>query len=176
MRLLPISDTDRSWTSLKSQWRRAAEMAEEDFSTFALGPFAMIDALIARSPGQAGLYGLFDGNVPHAFCQVNRLLMPKFEGPVLRARFMNVSPAYDSGTAGTGKYAQLLVELFSGVIWLSHNTMSANHVLFHLRSPSDAQFLAALQVAVPDSPFQRFAINGAWVECDLKVREQAEAM
>jgi hypothetical protein len=28
-----------------------------------------------------------------------------------------------------------------------------------------------LQAPVPDSPFQRFTINGAWVECDLKLPE-----
>jgi hypothetical protein len=176
MRLVPIGDADKSWSALKTNWRRAAEAAEEDFSTFALGPLAAIDALIAKSSGQAGLYGLIDSDGPHAFCQVNKLLIPRFDGPVLRARFMNVAPAYDFGTAGPGKYQQLLVELFSGIIWLAHNTVAASHVLFHLRSPSDAQYLAALQSAVADSPFQRFAINGAWVECDLRVRKPEEMM
>jgi hypothetical protein len=99
--------------------------------------------------------------------------MSKFEGPVLRARFMTVSPIYDFGNADLATYAQVLVELFSGIVWLSRNTMSASHVLFHLRSPADAQFLAPLQAAVPDSPFAKFAIKGAWVECDLKVRDDA---
>jgi hypothetical protein len=167
MRLLPISDADRSWTSLKSQWRKAAEAAEEDFSTYTQGPFAILDPLMLG--GKGGLYGLYDGTVPQAFCQVNKLLMPKFEGPVLRARFMTVSPAYDLGSAGLQKYGQLLIELFSGMVWLSRNALSASHVLFNLRSPADAQFLAPLQALVADSPFQRFAINGAWVECDLKL-------
>lgn len=174
MRLVAIGDADKSWPALKSQWRRATETAEEDYSTLALGPFAAIDALIARSPAQAGLYGLYEGDVPHAFCQVNKLLLHQFEGPVLRARFMNVAPLYDFGMAGSGKYEQLLVELFSGIIWLARNTMSAGHVLFHLRSPSDARFLAPLQGAATDSPFQRFAINGAWIGCDLKIRDEAE--
>jgi hypothetical protein len=173
MRLMPISDADKSWPSLKSQWRRAAEGADEDFSTFALGPLAALDQLVMQGSGKAGLYGLYDGQVPHAFCQVNKLLMAKFEGPVLRARFMTVSPIYDFGTADLATYAQVLVELFSGVVWLSRNTMSASHVLFHLRSPADAQFLAPLQATVPDSPFAKFAIKGAWVECDLKVRDDA---
>jgi hypothetical protein len=171
MRLQPVSDADKSWQSLKSQWRKAAESAEEDFSTYALGPLAALDHLIAQAPGRAGLYGLYDDQVPHAFCQVNKLLMHKFDGPVLRARFMTVSPLYDFGTADSSKYGQLLVELFSGIVWLSRNSMSANHVFFHLRSPADAQFLAPLRAAAADSPFERFAIKGAWVECDLKIHD-----
>ncbi|MET0876029.1 MAG: hypothetical protein ABWY14_02725 [Tardiphaga sp.] len=170
MRLMPISDADRSWASLKGQWRKAAEAIEEDFSTFALGPFAALD-LQMQQGGKAGLYGLYEGTVPHAFCQVNKLLMAKFDGPVLRARYMTASPLYDFGGRDLAGYGQLLVELFSGIVWLAHNTMSASHVLFHLRSPADAQFLAPLQVAVPNSPFDRFAIKGAWVECDLRNRD-----
>jgi hypothetical protein len=170
MRILPISDADRSWTSLKSQWRKAAEAAEEDFSIYSQGIFAALEPMMQG--GKGGLYGLYDGTVPQAFCQVSKLLMPKFEGPVLRCRFMMVSPAYDLGTSGgLGAYGQLLVELFSGMVWLSRNALSASHVQFHLRSPADAQFLAPLQAASPDSPFERFAIRGAWVECDLKLPE-----
>ena len=169
MRLLPISDADKSWISLKSQWRKIAEAAEEDFSTYAIGTFAALEPQMQG--GKGGLYGLYEGSVPHAFCQVNKLLMSKFEGPLLRARFMTVSPLYDFGTEDLGKYGQLLIDLFSGIVWLAHNTMTANHVFFHLRSPADAQFLAPLRMAAPNSPFERFAIKGAWVECDLKNRE-----
>ncbi|QUS41635.1 hypothetical protein RPMA_24360 [Tardiphaga alba] len=170
---MPISDADRSWSSLKGQWRKAAEAIEEDFSTYVIGTFAALDPLVQS--GKGGLYGLYEGTVPQAFCQVNKLLMPKFEGPVLRARFMTVSPAYDLGSASAEKYGQLLVELFSGMVWLSRNALSASHVLFHLRSPADAHFLAPLQTPVPSSPFQRFAIHGAWVECDLKLPELEDA-
>lgn len=167
MRLMPISDADRSWSALKSQWRKAADAAEQDFSTYATGAFAALDPLMQT--GKAGLYGLYDGSAAQAFCQVNKLLMPKFEGPVLRVRFMTVAPAYDLGLMTPASYGQLLVELFSGMVWLSRQTFSASHILFNLRSPADAQFLAPLQSPVPNSPFQRFAINGAWVECDLKL-------
>lgn len=166
MRLLPISDADRSWGKLKAQWRKAVEAEEEDFSTYAT-TLAALDPLVQS--GKAGLHGLYDGAEARAFCQVSKLLMPKFEGPVLRARFMTISPAYDLGTLGADAYGQLLVALFSGMVWLSRNTLAASHILFHLRSPADAQFLAPLQTPVPESPFQRFAIHGAWVACDLKL-------
>ena len=173
MRLVPISDADRSWGMLKAQWRKAAEAVEEDFSTYAIGTFAALDPLVQS--GKGGLYGLYEGSAPQAFCQVNKLLMPKFEGPVLRARFMTIAPGYDLGSTGADTYGQLLVELFSGVVWLSRNALAAHHVLFHLRRPADAQFLAPLQTPAPGSPFQRFAIHGAWVECDLKLPELEEA-
>jgi hypothetical protein len=172
---MPISEADKNWGSLKAQWRKAAENADEDYSTFALGMMAAIDQQMQQGGGKAGLYGLYEGSVPHAFCQVNKLLIPRFEGPVLRARFMTVAPAYEFGSAGRDKYGQLLIELFSAMVWLSRDTMSASHILFHLRSPADAQFLAPLQAPVPTSPFDRFAINGAWVECDLKMPELEEA-
>ena len=174
MRLVPI-DADKSWASLKTQWRRAAEAVEEDFSSFSQGPFAALEPLMQQGAAKAGLYGLYADAVPHAFCQVNKLLMPKFDGPVLRARFMTVSPIYDFGTSDLAGYGQLLVELFSGIVWLSRNTMSAHHVLFHLRSPADGQFLAPLQTTVAASPFERFAIKGAWVECDLRGAAAASA-
>jgi hypothetical protein len=174
MRLMPISDADKNWGSLKAQWRKTAEAADQDFSTYALGSLVAID-LQMQQGGKAGLFGLYEGTVPHAFCQVHKLLIPRFEGPVLRARFMTVSPAYDFGSAGRDKYGQVLVELFSAMIWLSRDSMSASHILFHLRSPADSQFLSPLQAPVPNSPFDRFAINGAWVECDLKMPELEEA-
>lgn len=173
MRLLPVSDADRSWAKLKSHWRKAADAVDEDFSTYALGTFAALDPLVQS--GKGNLYGLYDSVGARAFCQVSKLLMPKFEGPVLRARFMTIAPDYDLGIAGADTYGQLLIELFSGVVWLSRHALAAHHVWFHMRSPADAQFLAPLQTPVPDSPFQRFAIRGAWVECDLKLHELEEA-
>lgn len=168
MRLMPVSDSDNSWRMLKAQWKKDAEVAGEDFSTFAVGTFAALDPLALQEPSKAGLYGLFDGKTAHAFCQVNRLLTSKYPTPLLRARFATVSPTYDVGLADVNGYAQVLVALFSGVIWLSRNTLAADHVRFHLRSPGDAQFFAALQISTPMSPFSKLTIKGAWLECSLK--------
>jgi hypothetical protein len=165
MRLLPI--TESSWRTIRAQWKRRVEGAGEDFSTYALTAFASLDPG-SPDPGKSGLYALYDGEEVHAFCQVNRLLMSRFPSPVLRARLVTVSPIYDLGQENPEGYAQTLVALFSGVIWLSRETLSSDHIRFLLRSPGDAQFFAALQIATPLSPFSEFAIHGAWITCSLK--------
>jgi hypothetical protein len=166
MRLLPIKDPERSWRSIKGQWKKDAECAGEDFTSF--GGISAFDALASREGDNPGLYCLTDGERFHAVCQIRRMLMPKYQTPVLRARFINVSPAHELGATGTNEYAQILVALFSGVVWLSKDALSAGHIRFLLKSPGDSQFLAALQVTTPLSPFSKFTIEGAMIECSLK--------
>ena len=69
----------------------------------------------------------------------------------------------------------MLVALFSGIVWLSRDTMSAGHIRFFLKSPGDAQFFAALRVVTELSPFSAFTIDGALIECSLKEAEVPEA-
>ena len=166
MRLLPIKDPERSWRHIKAQWKKDAEGVGEDFATF--GGIAAFDALTSKEGDSQGLYHLTDGGRVHAVCQVRRLLMSKFTGPALSARFVNVSPIYDLGLADIGDYAQMLVALFSGVVWLSRDALSASHIRFFLKSPGDSQFFTALKVATPLSPFSKFTIEGALIECSLK--------
>ena len=45
MRLLPMRDPERSWRSIKGQWKKDAESVGEDFSTFSTGSFSAYDAL-----------------------------------------------------------------------------------------------------------------------------------
>jgi hypothetical protein len=66
------------------------------------------------------------------------------------------------------------VALFSGIVWLSRDTLSAGHIRFFLKSPGDSQFFAALQAATPLSPFSEFTIEGALIECSLKEAEASE--
>lgn len=168
MNLLPVTENDSSWRSLKAQWKRDAEKAGEDFAAFAAAVFPVLDPLALENPKTGGLYGLYDGDNVRAVCQVNRLLMSRYTTPILRARLTTVSPDYDFGAADTDSYAQVLIALFGGVVWLSRNALAANHIRFHLRSPSDSQFFAALKFSTPSSPFSKFAIRGALVECSTK--------
>jgi hypothetical protein len=172
MRLLPMKDPDRAWRSIKSQWKKDAEGVGEDFSTFAMGGFTAFDTLV-KDGDSPGLYCLSDGERIHAVCQVSRMLMSKYPSPILRARFVSVSPVYELGLAGTGQYAQMLVALFSGVVWLSRDTLSAGHIRFFLKSPGDSHFFAALQISTPLSPFSKFTIEGALIECSLKAAGSA---
>ena len=95
-------------------------------------------------------------------------MMSKFPSPILRARFILVSPVYELGIADAGQYAQMMVALFSGIVWLSRDTMSASHIRFFLKSPGDSQYFAALQASTPGSLFSKFTIDGALIECSLK--------
>ena len=92
----------------------------------------------------------------------------------LRARFVSVSPTYELGVADAGQYAQTLVALFSGIVWLSRDSLSAGHIRFFLKSPGDAQFFAPLKAATELSLFSEFTIGGALIECTLKEAELAE--
>jgi len=46
MRLLPIKDPERSWRTIKAQWKKDAEGVGEEFATFA--GIAAFDALASR--------------------------------------------------------------------------------------------------------------------------------
>ena len=172
MRLQPMIP-DKSWRSTKAQWKKDAESVGEDFSTFSSGSYAAFDAL-TRDGDNPTLYCLSDGEKIHAACQVSRLMMSKFPTPILRARFVVVSPIYELGVAEAGQYAQTLVALFSGIVWLSRDTLAAGHIRFFLKSPGDAQFFAALRVVTELSPFSAFTIDGALIECSLKEAEVPE--
>jgi len=80
MRLLPMKEPDRSWRSIKGQWKKDAESVGEDFSTFSTGSFSAYDAL-TRDGDNPNLYCLSDGERVHAACQVSRLMMSKFPSP-----------------------------------------------------------------------------------------------
>ena len=147
MRLVPMN-ADKSWRAVKAQWKKDAESVGEDFSTFSMGSYAAFDAL-TKDGDHPTLYCLSDGEKIHAACQVSRLMMSKFPTPILRARFVIVSPIYELGVADAGQYAQIMVALFSGIVWLSRDTLSAGHIRFFLKSPGDSQFFAALQASTP---------------------------
>src|SRR3954464_4852397 len=118
MRLLPMKDPDKSWRSTKAQWKKDAESVGEDFSTFSSGSYAAFDAL-TKDGENPSLYCLSDGEKIHAACQVSRLMMSKFPTPILRTRFIVVSPLYELGVAASAQYAETLVALFCGIVWLS---------------------------------------------------------
>ena len=173
MRLVPMKDADKSWRAVKARWKKDAESVGEDFSTFSTGMFSAFDTL-TKDGDSPHLHCLSDGERVHAACQVNRLMMSKFPNPILRARFIVVSPIYELGMVDAGQYAQMMVALFSGIVWLSRDTMTASHIRFFLRSPGDAQFFAALRADTPLSPFSKFTIDGGLIECSLKEDELAE--
>jgi len=174
MRLLPMKEPDKAWRSIKSQWKKDAEAVGEDYSTLATGSYAVIDGL-TKDDKNSSLFCLSEGDRSHAVCQVSRFMMSKYPAPTLRARFTTLSPVYELGIADLAQYAQMMVALFSGIVWLSRDTLSGSHIRFFLNSPGDAQFFAALRVESPLSPFSKFTIDGSLIECSMRETETAEA-
>lgn len=175
MRLTPISQDDRSWAKVKAEWKAAAEKTGEDFSTLSTGALVFLEPLSLLEGPKSGLYGYYEQDEVRAVCQIGRILVSRHTSPVVRVRFITISPLYDAGVLDVAAYAQLMVSLFSGVVWLARTTLDARIIQFHLRSPCDAQYFAALQVAAPLSPFSQFAIKGSWIECILKKQIAAGA-
>jgi hypothetical protein len=167
MRLIPISQDDRSWNKIKTDWKAIADKAGEDFSTLT-AMFTILEPFSVQEGSNSGLYGYYEDGHARAVCQISRILVSRFPHPVVRVRFVTVSPLYDSGSIDLSGYSQLMVGLFSGVVWLARTALGSRIIQFHLRSPSDAQYFAALQVAAPLSPFAKFSCKGAWIECMLK--------
>ena len=173
MRLLPMKEPDKAWRSIKSQWKKDAEAVGEDYSTLVTGSYAVIDNLI-KDDRNPSLYCLSEGDKSHAVCQVSRVMMSKYPTPTLRARFTTLSPVYELGIADLAQYAQIMVALFSGIVWLSRDSLSGSHIRFFLKSPGDAQFFTALRVESPLSPFSVFTIDGSLIECSMREAESAE--
>jgi hypothetical protein len=168
MRLIPIGQNDRSWTKVKAEWKAAADRTGEDFSTLATGALMFLEPLSLLEGPKSGLYAFYEEDEVRAVCQIGRILISRHPSAVVRVRFITISPLYDTGTLDLSAYAQLMVSLFSGVVWLARTSLETRIIQFHLRSPSDAQYFAALQVAAPLSPFSKFSIKGSWIECILK--------
>jgi hypothetical protein len=170
MRFVPLSESDGSWSRMKSAWQSESSALNEDFSTFTIGSLGPLDAIASKQT--SGLFALEDDETVHAFCQASRLLVKEYPLPVLRVRFVTVSPRYDLGVLGTAEYAQIMVQLLSGVVWLARGQLPAHRIRFHLKSPADAQFFTGLQMSMlQENPFSDFQVRGAWLDCPLKETE-----
>ena len=164
MPLIPLSDADDSWATLKTNWRAECEQFDEDFDSYAQGTFTVLDALAAQAERNAGIYGLGDSPSIDAFCQANCTPLPGHPEPVLRVRLMTFAPRYDFGDVDIGGYAKLLMGLFFGIVELSEGPMAAEEIKFHLRSLADRQFFAALETPLARvRQFKRVEVKGMWL-------------
>lgn len=160
----PISTADGSWDALIEDWRVQCEQCGEEFEGYAEATLRELEALAADGHPRAGVYALKDGESFVAVCQANCVPLPGYDGPVLRIRFMTVAPKYDFGVYSIHEYATLLISLFVASIGLSVSDRPANHLKFHLRSPADIQFFAALGSELSQRPvFTSVQTRGAWL-------------
>jgi hypothetical protein len=164
MALVPLSDEDGSWGRLKDAWRAQCEHYGEDFDNYAVGTFSVLNSLAAEGHPRAAIFGVEENGQIIAICQPNRALIPGYPSHVLRVRLLTVCPHYDFSDIGVEEYATLLVELFNGVLELSNGEMEAKYLKFHLRSPADVQFFAALRVPLAQVPvFAEVDVKGMWL-------------
>lgn len=165
MPLVPLSNKDGSWERLKEAWKAQCEVHGEDFGNYAVGAFSVFDPLAAGDEPQAAIFGVQKDAEIIAVCQANRARIPGYTGPVIRVRLITVCPNYDfSDEIGVEEYATLLMELLSGVLELSNRQMKAKYLKFHLRSPADQQFFAALQAPLARAKvFEEVKVSGMWL-------------
>lgn len=166
MELQRLSLSDGGWADLCRQWEGECISFGEELSDFALGSFPVLDQL-ARGPqlASAGVFATSNDSGHPTACQVNVTLLPGYEGKVLRVRHILFSPRYDLDDIGDSEeYARVLVSVFAGAILLSYETMPAEHVKFHLRSPAEMQFGHMFtEVLQEHEVFNKVAMRGAWI-------------
>lgn len=163
--MTPLSDTDGSWTGLKAAWRAQCLSFGEDFGVFAQGVFAVLDPLAAEGHPRAGIFGLEKDGQIEAIVQLNRALIPNYQGYVLRSRFLTPSPRWDYGDIEVDEYGDLMLEVFVGIFELSNTEdLRAPHLKFHLRSPADRPFFQALAKGLTKlDTFQDVVLRGSWL-------------
>ena len=164
MAIQPLCNEDGSWPKLKKQWRAECATYNEDFDNYAVGTFAVLDPLAANGHPKAEIYAYGQDGSYAAFCQVNHTKIPDYDGPVLRVRMMTLAPKFDFGEFGIKEYTTVLVGLFAGVLELSIRKLPSRYIKFHLRSPADSQFFAALGAHFGKHPaFELVEVRGMWL-------------
>lgn len=84
----------------------------------------------------------------------------------MRVRYLTLSPEYDFGEKTVDDYAEMLVGAVAGLLMVSddHPTLQARHIKFHLRSPADRQFFAALGRGLNEhEKFEDVQLKGSWL-------------
>lgn len=156
---------DGSWAALLADWQGQCDQLGEDFEQYEDSPIAVVREL-AEGPirDDAAVYSIRDEQKSCALFQANVAFLPGYVGKVLRVRMMYLSPLYDYGELSIDEYAQVVVALFESAVNLSYSAMPAPHVKFHLRSPTDRQYFAAIGTAINGRDiFDSVAVRGAWL-------------
>jgi hypothetical protein len=160
-----LHHVDGSWQRFLRDWEAQCARLGEDFESYHVSPIQVVQDLTIGDPEpDAGVFGLEDESGFHAICQVNCANIPGYAGKVLRVRMMYFSPSYDLGERGIEDYAIVLIRLFTEILALSNGEMQAPHIKFHLRSPADRQFFAALGTQLDKTKaFASVGTRGAWL-------------
>lgn len=161
-----LLEEDNTWSEFETDWRTQCEKLEEDFDSYAEATFSVIRELIQTQKKNAGVFALQINGTYAALVQVNKAGLPKYNSPVLRVRFMTLSPEFDLTDKSISEYGHVLMSLLAQVLSLAYldAELSCMHVKFHLRSQTDQQFFGMLGKGLRDRDvFESIQTRGAWL-------------
>ncbi|CVI22769.1 conserved hypothetical protein [Agrobacterium fabacearum CFBP 5771] len=164
LEIVRLLHNDGTWEAFKQDWEAQCAFYDEDFGSYAEGTFSVVGDLVQQEGAAAGLFAVKVDGRHVSMCQLNRANIPGYTGPVLRVRYMTLSPDYDFGDKPVEDYADILIKTFATVLAVSNKLMKADHIKFHLRSPADRQFFAALGRGMDETDmFHSVQVRGAWL-------------
>lgn len=160
-----LRTSDGTWQAFLDEWKAECEAAGQDFEEYGVATLGELGRLADQGHERAEVFALKDNGKYVGVCQGNCTPLPGYSGKVLRIRFMTFSPEYDFGNKTVAEYASVLVGMFTATLNLSFaGGMKAKHIKFHLRSPADIQFFAALGTQLNQSSlFEIVETKGAWL-------------
>lgn len=162
--LKKLQMNDGTWPEFVLDWQAQCEKAGEDFAAYAVGSFDVLSGLATAPEPDAGVYALKKGGTHDAICQANCTGLPGYDGPVLRVRMMLLSPDFDFGVKPIEQYGSTLINMFLGIYILSETEMMARHIKFHLKSPNDRSFFAAIGERLNgEEQFEKVEVRGSWL-------------
>lgn len=166
-KFLRLGEEGTSYEGLLASWRTETEALGEDFEIFSAIPVSVFQQIAEKDANSTALYAARanDGSFG-AVCMLNHARIPGYDGPVLRVRHILLSPKFDLTDVSLSEYSDVLFTILSGVIHCSDHDdrMKANYIKFHLRSPADVQFFAAVGKALSGaSVYRSVHSSGAWL-------------
>lgn len=163
-RFVRLLQSDGSWPKLLEDWSRQCDEVGESIDDFAPDAMSVIRSFTDHCERDTWAAGLSDGTHWSAVAMLNRTMLPKTDGYTLRVRQVIVSPLLDFGAWSKEKYAETLVNFVWATVQVSGKVLPADHIKFHLRSPSDADFFRAFGNTLDSkSVFREVSTHGAWL-------------
>lgn len=158
--------SDGTWDAFCGDWKSQCDALGEDFEGYTEATFSVVDEIVTDFQRRSGVFALRQNGSHLAMCQVNLAALPGYEGPVLRVRFITLSPEYDLTNKTISEYGDVLVGLLGEVLELAYldEDLTCRHIKFHLSSPADQQFFRALGMHIQEhNIFEKIETRGSWL-------------
>lgn len=170
----PLKVSDGTWDGFYADWSAQCTALGDEIDNYAPATLKELSALAANGHPRAEVFGLKIESEYGIVCQINRVPLPGYDGPVLRVRFLTLSPRFDLGEYEIDDYANLLVQVLNATLRLARiGPMAARHIKMHLRSPADRQFFAMLGKELNTIDFfESVQTHGAWLYISLRASSE----